>query len=162
MLGLLQVGRTQRIVHDVPRLEQLVCVLACRFATYNVVGALVWTVLFLGAGYFFGNLPGRLNTTRVCHGSGMMQTCRHLQRALAAGSLGLIVQLKKLMFYCGWHAALTRHYDLRPGSAGLLSGEWCAELSPLLCCLWLQWFSTTSHSWCWALLLCQFCLYCWR
>lgn len=26
---------------------------------YNVVGALVWTVLFLGAGFFFGNLPGR-------------------------------------------------------------------------------------------------------
>jgi membrane-associated protein len=29
----------------------------CRFALYNVVGALVWTVLFLGAGFFFGNLP---------------------------------------------------------------------------------------------------------
>lgn len=28
-----------------------------RFALYNVVGALVWTVLFLGAGFFFGNLP---------------------------------------------------------------------------------------------------------
>lgn len=24
---------------------------------YNVVGALIWTVLFCGAGYFFGNLP---------------------------------------------------------------------------------------------------------
>lgn len=29
----------------------------CRFALYNVLGALVWTVLFLGAGFFFGNLP---------------------------------------------------------------------------------------------------------
>eukprot|EP00882_Tetradesmus_deserticola_P015162 GHRQ01016146.1.p1 GENE.GHRQ01016146.1~~GHRQ01016146.1.p1 ORF type:complete len:264 (+),score=146.71 GHRQ01016146.1:152-943(+) len=28
-----------------------------KFALYNVVGALVWTVLFLGAGFFFGNLP---------------------------------------------------------------------------------------------------------
>lgn len=28
-----------------------------KFAMYNVVGALVWTVLFLGAGFFFGNLP---------------------------------------------------------------------------------------------------------
>lgn len=28
-----------------------------RFAMYNVVGALIWTVLFCGAGYFFGNLP---------------------------------------------------------------------------------------------------------
>ena len=31
--------------------------LTCRFALYNVVGALIWTVLFLGAGFFFGNLP---------------------------------------------------------------------------------------------------------
>lgn len=30
---------------------------ARRFAMYNVVGALIWTVLFCGAGYFFGNLP---------------------------------------------------------------------------------------------------------
>ena len=29
----------------------------CRFAAYNVGGALLWTVLFVGAGYFFGNLP---------------------------------------------------------------------------------------------------------
>jgi hypothetical protein len=28
-----------------------------RFLTYNVVGALAWTTLLLGAGYFFGNLP---------------------------------------------------------------------------------------------------------
>eukprot|EP00879_Flechtneria_rotunda_P001596 GHRR01001756.1.p1 GENE.GHRR01001756.1~~GHRR01001756.1.p1 ORF type:complete len:330 (+),score=102.76 GHRR01001756.1:102-1091(+) len=28
-----------------------------RFAMYNVGGALLWTLLFLGAGYFFGNLP---------------------------------------------------------------------------------------------------------
>lgn len=28
-----------------------------RFAAYNVAGALLWTVLFVGAGYFFGNLP---------------------------------------------------------------------------------------------------------
>lgn len=28
-----------------------------RFAAYNVLGALVWTVLFVGAGFFFGNLP---------------------------------------------------------------------------------------------------------
>lgn len=27
------------------------------FAVYNVVGAFVWTLLFVGAGYFFGNLP---------------------------------------------------------------------------------------------------------
>lgn len=31
--------------------------LCCRFALYNVGGALLWTVLFLGAGFFFGNLP---------------------------------------------------------------------------------------------------------
>lgn len=30
---------------------------ARRFAMYNIVGALIWTVLFCGAGYFFGNLP---------------------------------------------------------------------------------------------------------
>jgi len=28
-----------------------------RFAMYNVVGAIVWAVLFVGGGYFFGNLP---------------------------------------------------------------------------------------------------------
>lgn len=28
-----------------------------RFATYSVVGSLLWISLFLGAGYFFGNLP---------------------------------------------------------------------------------------------------------
>src|SRR6185436_6371291 len=28
-----------------------------RFLTYNVVGAVAWTTLLLGAGYFFGNLP---------------------------------------------------------------------------------------------------------
>lgn len=27
------------------------------FITYNVVGALIWTTLFIWAGYFFGNLP---------------------------------------------------------------------------------------------------------
>lgn len=27
------------------------------FATYNVVGAIVWTVLFVGAGFVFGNIP---------------------------------------------------------------------------------------------------------
>ena len=27
------------------------------FALYNVVGAVVWTVGFVGAGFFFGNLP---------------------------------------------------------------------------------------------------------
>ncbi len=28
-----------------------------RFITYNVVGGFVWVTLFLGAGYFFGNIP---------------------------------------------------------------------------------------------------------
>ncbi|KAI8466788.1 MAG: snare associated Golgi protein-domain-containing protein [Monoraphidium minutum] len=28
-----------------------------KFFAYNVFGALVWTVLFVGAGFFFGNLP---------------------------------------------------------------------------------------------------------
>jgi hypothetical protein len=28
-----------------------------RFAMYNVLGALVWAVLFVGGGFFFGNLP---------------------------------------------------------------------------------------------------------
>jgi membrane-associated protein len=28
-----------------------------RFALYNVLGALIWTVMFVGAGFFFGNLP---------------------------------------------------------------------------------------------------------
>jgi len=28
-----------------------------QFALYNVLGALIWTVLFVGAGFFFGNLP---------------------------------------------------------------------------------------------------------
>ena len=28
-----------------------------RFITYNVVGGLLWVVICLGAGYFFGNLP---------------------------------------------------------------------------------------------------------
>jgi membrane-associated protein len=27
------------------------------FLSYNVIGGIVWTSLFLGAGYFFGNLP---------------------------------------------------------------------------------------------------------
>lgn len=28
-----------------------------KFATYNVFGAIVWTLLFTGVGFFFGNLP---------------------------------------------------------------------------------------------------------
>lgn len=28
-----------------------------RFALYNVLGACIWTFLFVGAGFFFGNLP---------------------------------------------------------------------------------------------------------
>ena len=28
-----------------------------RFLAYNVVGAVLWVSLFVGAGYFFGNLP---------------------------------------------------------------------------------------------------------
>jgi len=28
-----------------------------RFGLYNVLGAAIWTFLFLGAGFFFGNLP---------------------------------------------------------------------------------------------------------
>lgn len=28
-----------------------------QFALYNVAGAVIWTVMFVGAGYFFGNLP---------------------------------------------------------------------------------------------------------
>lgn len=28
-----------------------------RFAMFNVVGAIAWVVIFLGAGYYFGNLP---------------------------------------------------------------------------------------------------------
>ncbi len=28
-----------------------------RFATYNIVGAIVWVLLFLVAGFFFGNIP---------------------------------------------------------------------------------------------------------
>jgi membrane-associated protein len=28
-----------------------------RFVTYNVVGGIVWIVLFTGGGYLFGNLP---------------------------------------------------------------------------------------------------------
>ena len=28
-----------------------------RFATYNVLGAFLWTVIFISLGYFFGNLP---------------------------------------------------------------------------------------------------------
>jgi membrane-associated protein len=28
-----------------------------RFTTYNVVGALLWAVLFVGAGFWFGNMP---------------------------------------------------------------------------------------------------------
>lgn len=48
--------------YDVP-VPDAACPVCCspfRFALYNVVGALVWTVLFLGAGFFFGNLPGGL------------------------------------------------------------------------------------------------------
>jgi len=28
-----------------------------RFVTYNIVGALLWNATFIGAGYFFGNIP---------------------------------------------------------------------------------------------------------
>jgi hypothetical protein len=28
-----------------------------RFTLYNILGAVVWAVLFVGAGFFFGNLP---------------------------------------------------------------------------------------------------------
>ena len=28
-----------------------------RFLTYNVVGAFLWTALFISLGYFFGNIP---------------------------------------------------------------------------------------------------------
>ncbi|KAG2432439.1 hypothetical protein HXX76_008785 [Chlamydomonas incerta] len=40
-----------------------------RFAAYNVGGALLWTFLFVGAGFFFGNLPFvRKNFTLVVLG----------------------------------------------------------------------------------------------
>ncbi len=29
----------------------------CRFGAYNVGGALLWTIMFVGAGFFLGNLP---------------------------------------------------------------------------------------------------------
>lgn len=32
------------------------CLCVLRFGAYNVGGALLWTALFVGAGYFFGNL----------------------------------------------------------------------------------------------------------
>ncbi len=37
-----------------------------KFAVYNVVGAFLWVAIFVGAGYFFGNLPAvRKNFTLV-------------------------------------------------------------------------------------------------
>jgi membrane-associated protein len=29
----------------------------CRFATYNVLGAVIWVALFVGGGFFFGAVP---------------------------------------------------------------------------------------------------------
>ena len=29
----------------------------CRFGAYNVGGALLWVIMFVGAGFFLGNLP---------------------------------------------------------------------------------------------------------
>mmetsp|Transcript_7100 Transcript_7100/g.11189 ORF Transcript_7100/g.11189 Transcript_7100/m.11189 type:complete len:81 (-) Transcript_7100:253-495(-) len=28
-----------------------------KFASFNVIGAIIWTCSFVGAGFFFGNLP---------------------------------------------------------------------------------------------------------
>ncbi len=39
------------------------------FAKYNVLGALTWVILFVGAGYFFGNIPAiKNNFTMVVMG----------------------------------------------------------------------------------------------
>lgn len=123
---------------------------------YNVVGALIWTVLFLGAGYFFGNLPGRFEEHNGVS-EFMTQLGLHLQTAPAGRQLWLLSSVACL---------LLRSFVQGFGTCGQVCWFgvrlWCAELSMLLCCLCLQWFSTTSHLWCWALLLCQCCLYCWR
>lgn len=42
-------------------------VASSRFALYNVLGAVIWSVLFVGAGFFFGNLPFVQVRARLSH-----------------------------------------------------------------------------------------------
>lgn len=54
-----------------------------RFFLYNVVGALIWTVLFVGAGFFFGNLPVvQVRGPSLCGGA---SHARHLAASQTKG-----------------------------------------------------------------------------
>lgn len=69
-----------------PQLAQP-AVLCCRFALYNVLGACLWIVLFVGAGFFFGNFPVvQHNFTLVVFGIVLISVLPVIFEVLAARS----------------------------------------------------------------------------
>lgn len=136
------------ILHAVALWLTVPCLLLllCRFAMYNVGGALLWTVLFLGAGFFFGNLPGEPCQHWIpvwTVGFGVLAKTGPYGWVLSVAA-GSCLPLQSVAAFCSKHASIPDH-RVCVGVLGVL-----------------QWCSTTSRWWCWASWLCQCCQSCWR